>query len=419
MPNALTLVVGYSPAAVKSLQNLFPGGSVVLIEEPDIIRKRDLSDLAAQYTVLERLMPYEYQREAAADALYRHCDGWRVASVVPIVEYATPFAARLAELFQVPGAGFQASLTLRNKHRLREVTASQGIRNPRSQRVTTLEEVHRFAQANPGPLIIKPGNRQGSVGTVIVRDHAELEAAWETSKQRDEGVMVPDRDIPEITLIEEFVTGSEYSVEALVRQGQMIFSNVTAKDLFPGSFPVERAHVVPAPLRAAVSGALVDQTRAVITATGFDTGIVHCEWILSNDEPCLVECAGRFAGDGIIDLIERAYGFDIVAAYHALMRGEDLPVLPTQAAKAATVRFVGGQNAEITGIEIDESILSQPGVAHHYLTARVGDRARVPTMSWHRLGAVTVEAADAASAIALAERAVEAIKITFAAEGSV
>ena len=413
MTRRTSIVVGYSPAAVKSLQALFPEHSIVLVEEPDVIRKRGIQHLIEGYSVIAELVPYAYQLEDAADAFLATVTGMPIASVVPITEYATPFAARLADLLHLPGAGHEASVTLRNKHRLRDVTRAHGVRNPVSLVVTDFEDVEAFAAHRNGPVIIKPANRQGSVGTVIVRDHAELREAWQASRLRDEGVMVPDRDFPDVTLVEEFITGSEHSVEALVENGVMLFSNVTQKELFDGPHPVERGHTVPAPMTAATAG-LVAETQRVIDATGFKTGIIHCEWLVNDDGAYLVECAGRFAGDGIIDLIERAYAFDIVDMYHRLMRGETLPKLPVTAAKTAMVRFLGGQDATIEGVHLDAAALNAPGVAHYHVTAKPGDRVYAPTMSWHRLGAVTVEAHDPEAALALAERALEGIRVTYA-----
>ncbi|MFC4160851.1 ATP-grasp domain-containing protein [Chitinimonas lacunae] len=413
MSNRKTIVVGYSAAALASLQKLREPGSVILVDEPDVVRKRKIDAEVQKYSVVDKLIPFEYQREEAADAFFaevRHLD---VVSVVPIQEYATPFAARLAERFGVPGASYGASLIMRNKNRLRAVTKAFGIKNPASETVSNLAELEAFAASHPGSLIIKPANRQGSVGTVIVHDPSTLASAWQASQTRDEGVMVPDRGFPEITLAEQFIKGSEYSVEALVVAGKIIFSNVTQKDLFDGVHPVESGHTVPAALKPAETDLLVGNTQKVLDATGFQTGIIHCEWMFDGQDAYLIECAGRFAGDGIIDLIERAYRFDIVKCYHAIMRGESLTDLPVRAEKTAKVRFVGGRNGKISDIQLNETALTRPGIAYYSVTAKVGDTTVEPSMSWHRLGSVTVEADTSELANKLISDAIAGIQISY------
>lgn len=410
----VTIVVGYSPAALASLQHLRPAGSVILVEEPDVIRKRDLAAVTTTYPVVRALEPFTYQLDGAAAQFHEVYPSLDVVSVVPIVEYATPFAAELAERYGVPGATAAASRIFRHKGTLRQVTGAAGIRNPRSIAIQTLEEARLAAGTLDLPCILKPANRQGSVGTVIVRSTEDLPQAWAHSQLRDEGAMVPDRPFADLTLMEEFIEGTEFSVEALVRDGTFLFSNVTEKDLFDGVNPVERGHTVPAPISAALTDTLVRETQRVILAAGFHTGIIHCEWKVRAGVPYLIECAGRFAGDGIIDLIERAYAFDLVGAYHALMRGETPSSLPDAPVQTATVRFLGGHDGIVERIEVDEAALQRGGVAHHYLMTGVGRAAFTPRMSWHRLGAITVEAPTPEEAERRVQGALSAIRIDIA-----
>ena len=412
----ITVAVGFTLAGVRSLNALRPAGSVIIIEEPDVCRKRALAAEVAELGAVIRVLPFPHTEPGAAELLHAELVGQRVASVVPLNEYATIAAAHLGELFGCPSAGRKASETLRDKSVLREISARGGIANPRSRVVATLAEAETFAAELDRPVIVKPANRQGSVGTVIVRDSARLAEAWAQSLDRDEGILVPDRPFPVKTLIEEFVEGREYSVEALVQNGRMIFSNVTAKELFPGARPVERAHMVPAPLPPASYARLVERTQMLLQIVEFRDGIVHCEWLLRDEEPCLVECAGRFAGDGIIDLISRAYSFDIVDVYHRLMRGEPIDPLPSQAGRTAAIRFLSARPGHLRAIETDQAALDSPGIVHHEVSLQVGQRTRYPVSSWDRAGDVTVEAPEPAAALALLDRAEGAIRFIYRSE---
>lgn len=414
MSDLKTIVVGYGAAGLESLQALQPPRSVILVEEPDIIRKRDVEAKVAGLEVVDRLIAFEHQRANSASELLAHLARIKVASVVPLTEYATPCAADLSDMLARPGAGKLAGMVLRDKSRLRALTGSHGVRNPRSRQVDSPKQAAGLAREINGPIILKPTDRQGSVGTVIVRGQTRMDEAWSASMRRDEGAMAPDRASIGATLAEEFVEGREFSVEALVRNGEMLFANVTMKELFEGNAPIERAHLTPAPIGEALRKRLVERTGRVLCSVGFQTGIVHCEWIVdSAPEPCLVECAGRFAGDGVIELIERAYDFDIVGAYHRLMRGEDPGFLPNAASRFAMVRFIGGRDGVVERIEKDESVLSLEGVRRWSVSAQPGERTAPPSSSWDRLGAVMVEGPDSQSTIALARRAEAAIRIVY------
>ena len=127
------LIVGYLGALSANTDGFEPG-SVILIEEPDIIRKREVAAFMSRSPILRELLEWEYHRPGAAEELYALRPDLNPALVAPLVEYATPFAARLAELYGVPGAGYAAALAMRDKALLRQITRSAGIRKSRIER---------------------------------------------------------------------------------------------------------------------------------------------------------------------------------------------------------------------------------------------------------------------------------------------
>lgn len=398
MKEQIIVLVGFTLAAVNSLQNMQERYRVLIIEEPDIIRKRNIDVLIKEKDIIYDLISFEYQNLYAADQLFSSLQHLNVVSVVPAVEYATVCAARLAERFNLPGASFGASLILRDKSMLRKVTSAFGILNPKSLSVSSLEEAIEFMRNNSKPVILKPSNRQGSVGTVIVRNEEHLLEAWELAQFRDEGVMVPDREFHSETLIEEFIHGNEYSVEALIVNNKLKFSNITQKTLFSGIRPVEKGHIVPALIDINLKDDLIKKTIKVLEAVGFQNGVVHCEWIDSHKGLYLVECAGRFAGDGIVELIERAYEYDIVKNYHRLLRNQTIERPPTTNSKWAMVHFFGGEDGEISNVEINNDILKNLECFNFSLSAAAGLKTHYPTSSWERLGSVMM-LADSKEAI--------------------
>jgi biotin carboxylase len=56
----------------------------------------------------------------------------------------------------------------------------------------------------------------------------------------------------------------------------------------------------------------------------FGTGLLHAEWIVSDDTPVLVECAARPAGDWIFDLNRLVTGVNLYGAAVSALAGEPL-----------------------------------------------------------------------------------------------
>ncbi len=175
-------------------------------------------------------------------------------------------------------------------------------------------------------------------------------------------------------LVEGFVTGAEFSVDMVARDGSPIFGNVTGKRLFPGPVPVELGHTVPADIPGDPTGSLLLETRRLIDAVGFGSGFVHCEWIVADGVPLLVECAGRMPGDMIVPLINQAYGTDVVAALLSVLCGQPVTVpLPSRAETRTAIEFLSvapGRVEEVAGVE--EARLRVRGVLDAGVSVAVG-----------------------------------------------
>jgi len=105
-----SIIVGFVPV-LASIGD-FADRTVILIEEPDVIRKRDIGSTMAGASMLRELVEWEYHLPGAADVFFNTRPDLNPAMVMPLVEYATPFAARLAERYGLPGAGGPASWRL-------------------------------------------------------------------------------------------------------------------------------------------------------------------------------------------------------------------------------------------------------------------------------------------------------------------
>ncbi len=406
------VMVGFVPVAVTSLAQFQPAGSVIVVDEPDVIRKRELGPKAEEAPVVRELIAWEYQLEGAADAFYNAHPDLDPVAIAPLQEYATPFAARLAERYGVPTGGYGALRILRDKAVLRRVSRAAGILNPESVEVTGPDGVRAFMAQHPGPAVLKPANRQAALGTRILASPDEIDEAWAETTAMDEGVMVPDRGFELRMLVERCVQGREYSVELLVERGRVVFGNVTGKELYPGGRPVELGHLVPADIPGELDALLRAETERLLRAVGFGTGIAHCEWIVENGRPYLVECAGRFPGDGIVDLMDRAYRVDLVRAFWTLMKGEPLTApLPEKAPGAAAIRFLhtgAGVVEDVSGVDEARAL---PGVQACSVTVEPGAEVRELRSSWDRVGSVVTEARTGAEALAAARRALDTVQI--------
>ncbi len=401
------LMVGFSK---DFLSRLCAHHRVVVIEEPEIFAKRGLADACRDLPCVERIVLARYQQAdeflAAGERAARARGGFD--AVAPGVEYAVPAAAALAGLLALPGATDAAAATLRDKLLLREAASRAGVPCPEWTEIRGPGDITSFAAG--GPVVIKPANRQASVGVNVLDDARYAEQAWADMVAARETTQVSDRALHSRYLAERRLSGSEYSVEALVRDGRILFHNVTEKATLGGRHPVELGHVVPAQLDAAHVEALRFEMRRLIAAVGFGTGMLHAEWMLTAQGPVLIECAGRAPGDRIVQLIDLAYGTQLFPAYLDLLAGRPLD-LPERPRRSAAIRFISAPPGTVVDVVGADAARDRDGVAEVAVSAAAGASLQAPRSSWDRCGHVIVTARDPAAARALAAETAASVHV--------
>ncbi len=243
-------------------------------------------------------------------------------------EHVVP-AAMLADELGLPSPGLRSALTSRNKATQRAVLAAQGVPQPGWIAPQVRDEAHDWLRGRPSA-VAKPVDRAGSSGVRLVRGPDELDAWFE-----EEGR-------PTEYLVEEFVPGAELSVELLLRDGVVVFTNLTEKTTTAPPFFVETGHEAPADLSADVAAAVADAATRAVRATGMATGVAHVEVRLDGSgEPRVIELAVRTPGDHIMELVGAAWDVDLFELVVRLQCA--LPVdVPDRPARRAQVLYVPG-----------------------------------------------------------------------------
>ncbi|MER7889545.1 ATP-grasp domain-containing protein [Micromonospora sp. NPDC094482] len=406
------IIIGTSHGMLRSFAEDLPADSVVLIDEPDVIRRRDVERLAGQLPFVSRVVPAEYQTGFDAAALLAREPGLAAARLVmPGMEYAVGAAARLADALGLPGAGGTAADVFCDKHQLRLLAAEAGLANPAFELVDGPAQAAAFARRHGGRCVLKPTRRSGSLGVQILTDPEQVADAWADTAAAEAPPEATDRGVPTAVLVEQVLDGREHSVELLVADGEVIFSNVTDKRVQPGRRPVETGHTVPSALPDGVRRELLDAAARLARAAGFRTGVLHSEWIIADGVPTLVECAARLPGDMITALISIAYECGFIEAYLRTLRGER-PVLPARPTGAAAVEFLLAPPGTVTAVDGLRAARRVSGVLGVQLDVAVGATVGEVTCSLARSGHVLAWGADLAEATAAAGKAAEQIHIS-------
>jgi biotin carboxylase len=333
-------------------------------------------DGAVEHLTLTRGETDEFWVEAAAAAAAaRRPDG-----VVAFSEPQVLAAALVAEELSLPGPSLRATVLSRNKALQRGCFAAAGIRQPEYLIAPSLAEAADWAR-DRFPVVLKPLSSSGSFGVELVADESGFADAVE-------------RRAGETLLVEQAIDGPEYSWEALVRDGKIWTSNLTAKETSGPPHFIETGHRMGLPVDEAVTTAANELGGNVLAALGMSTGIVHLEFRIADAGPTLMEIAVRTPGDRLMELLGPVYGIDWFEMVVRLAMGMPLPDAPTGPIGSAAAHIPLSEPGLITAIDGVDAVRAHPAVIRADVLAEVGDV--IPTVKWSadRRIVVLVSAAD-------------------------
>lgn len=399
------VLVGYGAWILPELEERLPERSVLILEEPGVIEARGARRLAARFRCVAELLEAPTQDEEHPERIVATlARPPRVRAVLPAVEYGVVTAAGLAEAWGLPGAGLAAARVFRDKALLRTVAGEAGLAQPKWADVRGPEEVEHFRAEHGAACVLKPANRQASLGVQLLDPEDNAYALWAHTAGASETRQRARYEGADRFLVEQRMYGPEVSVEALVHQGVVGFRNITSKTVQGSRYPVELAHTVPAELPSATEAALHEAVQLLASAAGFENGVLHAEWILGDGGPYLVECAARLPGDGITVLIDLAYGGNFVADLLGILEDQG-PAAERDPVAGAAVRFLSAPPGVVEAIHGEDQARQAKGVHQVHLNIAPGDTVRPTISSWERVGQLIATGADGAEAAHNAEAA--------------
>jgi hypothetical protein len=275
-----------------------------------------------------------------------HAGRWReqydVVGIYAVGETLVEPTGLVADYFDLPFPGLRAARACRSKYLQRwylpDLSPASVLIPPGARESVDYGSV-RF------PAVVKPATRHSSQGVCTVHDRAELAA------------QLHDYPAQETILVEQKITGQEYSVESLIQDGKSLFASVTRKETtdhgsqHDSQYFVEMAHTVPA-ARDDAWDAVQRANDAMLDRLGVENGITHAEWrIDERGEARLIEVAARTPGDGIMVLYRLATGRRMEPEILRIALGE--PADYPAARRYARQVYVGHRPGILDDVEVD------------------------------------------------------------------
>ncbi len=393
-PDNTLLIIGHKTSTVRRAKAF--GLDVILLQHKSKLdpEQAELADVTfvVDYTDWELVRPL-------VEAAYRT---WGFRAALSLTEPGLDIAARINDLLGLGGTGYEVSHRLRDKWVMRRHLADAEGLGIAADLVSDRARLERFGAEYGYPFIVKPTDMTAGWGLLPVDGPDDLERVWgEVRRLREDGVtygttLFTIQDF----IMEEYVSGPEFSIEAFSFGGRHSIVAITEKLVDDGHF-VELGHTLPARIDEALERDIVRTVTRFLDVIGLADGPSHTEVRIGARGPAVIESHNRIGGDRIGDLIRTAYGIDLADYAVAWPFGlvDELPDRPAPLA-GACVRFLHGRPGRIQRLSGIDELEAHPDVIATELTAKVGDVVRPLQNNWDRLGLVAVRGADSDAAVA-------------------
>ncbi len=348
MPFVLYTTPNYTENAVRFIRTLANLDDVrlgLVSQEPKEWLPADIQSKLADFQRVDDVFNAA-QLEAAAKLMAGRQG--QIHRFLGAVEQAQVPVAQVRESLGIEGMDVETAHNFRDKGRMKNLLRAAGLPCARHQKVTAKEAAFAFADVVGFPLVVKPPDGAASQSTYRANNAEELEKALSLNPP------APGHEV----LLEEFITGDEFSFDTFSLNGKPVFHSLT--QYFPNPLEAMREPwiqwqvVLPREVESPVYDDIKKAAFKTLDALGMNTGMSHLEWFRRQDGSIAIsEVAARPPGAQITTLISRANDFDCVAAWGRLMIFGEFPVPERKyAVGAAFLRGQGtGKVREVLGLE--------------------------------------------------------------------
>jgi biotin carboxylase len=327
-----------------------------------------------------------------------------IAAVVGVDEETAVVAAAVSAALDLPSNSTGAAVAAWHKGTLRRKLSEAGVPAPAHRVFSRDEDTARLAAELRYPCVVKPTFLSGSRGVIRSDDPEGFRVAWERVGRLLDQPDVARRGgkLAREILVEDFVPGREFSLEGLLRKGELsVLALFDKPDPLDGPFFEETIYVTPSRLPELGQRRLREVAASGARALGLVEGPVHAELRQGDAGTFLIEIAARSIGGLCARTLRFGTGMSLEEVILRNALRLPIPTLERERAAAGVLMIPIPRAGVLEGVAGVDRAGSVPGIVEVAISAHPGSRL-VPLPEGSRyLGFVfsraeTPEAAEAA-----------------------
>ncbi len=327
---------------IKSLRKRYNGIEIILVDINPNVRAKEYADKMLVISTMDMEAVTMAAKQEGIDLILVNCGDQPLRTM-----------AYVSEKLNLPCyLTYQQSELLTNKRKMKEIMVSSGI--PTSKH-------HRFnIKSKPEtdglkfPLVVKPADNNGSKGVIKVYNDDELIAAIAESRKYTMG-----GDL----ILEEYKEGTEYSIEAFIKNGEpiLVFPSQNTKIEGRNSFTICKNQYVPQ-LSDALKHSILAIIKKIGSAFKIDNTPLLIQLIVGSDgEINVIEFAPRTGGGSKLFFIRRMTGVDIIENLLDISEGKEPDITVSPSKESAAICYLYAQKGIFQGFK-NLTKLSEEGI---------------------------------------------------------
>ncbi|RWI86448.1 acetyl-CoA carboxylase biotin carboxylase subunit family protein [Mesorhizobium sp.] len=292
------------------------------------------------------------------DALISECSRlgamYDIAGITSAQESVYAAAGKLCRCFGLPGPNPAAIERCCDKFAQRQILAEAGVPVPAYRLAANATDVEASAAEIGLPVIVKPAVGIASIGVRLCRNADEL-TEHTTYLMGESYIWQSSARI----LVEEFAQGPHYSIEMM---GNEVIGIGAADFGRPPHF-VCREYIYPALLTDDEHRRIADVSLSCLPALDLGWGPTNIDLRWTKLGPVVIEVNPRLAGTPNSQLVQLAYGVDLVTAHIKLVIGEESDLRRRHSHTAAARVLIPDRDGVVGAFGGESRAAAVPGVA--------------------------------------------------------
>jgi len=288
--------------------------------------------------------------------------------------------AEIAEALNLPGHSPEAAALATDKVLMRRCFREKGVPSPMFAEIGPDDNPEALTENIPGPWVVKPVDSMGARGVVRVESRELLTGALEEARAFSRSRRA---------LVETWMEGPEYSLDALVEDGRLIRCGLADRHIvYPPCF-IEMGHTIPSSLPGETADEIWNVFEQGINAMGLSRGAAKGDIKLTPEGPMIGEIAARLSG-GYMSGWTYPLSSGIEPTRGALRLAAGLPAsLPEPfSGRVCAEKALIGIDGTIRSLNGGDEALALPGVKEVFLRYSPGDRIGFPRNNVEKAGNV-------------------------------